>query len=67
MKNELNATDSDIPSFKAAVANKNMLERKAGFVCQSSAGRVVRLLASSSISHCVTALPPVFQRLIFLA
>lgn len=41
---ELNAADSDIPGFKAAVANKNMLERKAGFVCRSSAGRVVRLL-----------------------
>ena len=41
---ELNAADSDIPSFKAAAANKNMLERKAGFVCQSSAGRVVRLV-----------------------
>lgn len=41
---ELYATDSDIPGFKAAAANKNMLERKAGFVCQSSAGRVVRLL-----------------------
>ena len=41
---ELNAADSDIPGFKAAVANKNMLERKTGFVCQSSAGRVVRLV-----------------------
>lgn len=41
---ELNAVDSDIPGFKAAVANKNMLERKAGFVCRSSAGRVVRLV-----------------------
>lgn len=41
---ELNAADSDIPSFKASVGNKNMLERKAGFVCQSSAGRVVRLV-----------------------
>ena len=41
---ELNAADSDIPSFKAAAANKNMLERKAGFVCRSSAGRVVRLV-----------------------
>ena len=41
---ELNAADSDIPSFKAAVANKNMLERKAGFGCQSPAGRVVRLV-----------------------
>ena len=45
---ELNAMDSNIPSFKAAVANKNMLERKAGqkdgFVCRSSAGRVGCLL-----------------------
>ena len=41
---ELNAADGDIPSFVAAVANKNMLERSAGFVCRSSAGRVVRLI-----------------------
>ena len=41
---ELNAEDMYIPDFKAAVANKNMLERKAGFVCKSSAGRVVKLL-----------------------
>lgn len=41
---ELYAADSDIPGFKAAVANKNMLERVAGFVCLSPAGRVVRLL-----------------------
>lgn len=41
---ELNAEDGDIPSFAAAVANKNMLERSAGFVCRSSAGRVVRLV-----------------------
>lgn len=41
---ELNAADGDIPSFAAAVANKNMLERSAGFVCRSSAGRVVRLV-----------------------
>lgn len=45
---ELNAEDMYIPDFKAAVANKNMLERKAGltdgFVCKSSAGRVVRLI-----------------------
>ncbi len=41
---ELNAADGDIPSFAAAVANKNMLERAAGFVCRSSAGRVVRLV-----------------------
>ena len=45
---ELNAEDKYIPEFKAAVAKKNMLERKAGqkdgFVCKSSAGRVVRLI-----------------------
>ena len=41
---ELYAEDGKIPSFKAAVAKKNMLERKAGFVCKSSAGRVVKLL-----------------------
>jgi len=41
---ELNAADGDIPSFAAAVANKNMLERAAGFVCRSPAGRVVRLV-----------------------
>ena len=41
---ELYAADSDIPSFKASLENKNMLERKAGFVCRSSAGRVVRLM-----------------------
>ncbi len=45
---ELNAEDMYIPDFKAAVARMNMLERKAGltdgFVCKSSAGRVVRLI-----------------------
>ena len=41
---ELYAEDSKIPSFKAAVAKKNMLERPVGFVCKSSAGRVVKLL-----------------------
>ena len=45
---ELNAEDDKIPSFKAAVAAKNMLGRKAGqvdgFVCKSTAGRVVRLI-----------------------
>lgn len=45
---ELNAEDDKIPSFKAAVAAKNMLERTAGqtdgFVCKSTAGRVVRLI-----------------------
>ena len=45
---ELNAEDDKIPSFSAAVRQKNMLNRKAGqsdgFVCKSSAGRVVRLI-----------------------
>ena len=45
---ELNEEKDFIPSFKSAVAKKNMLERKAGqtdgFVCKSSAGRVVRLI-----------------------
>lgn len=45
---ELNAEDSYIPSFQAAKAVQNMLTRKAGqtdgFVCKSSAGRVVRLI-----------------------
>lgn len=41
---ELYASEDYIPDFKAAVAAKNMLERKAGFVCRSTAGRVVRLL-----------------------
>ena len=45
---ELNAEDEKIPSFKAAVAKMNMLERTAGqedgFICKSSAGRVVRLI-----------------------
>jgi len=59
---ELNAADSDIPGFKAAVANKNMLERKTGFVCQSSAGRVVRLVqpydsTSSAVGVCVEHRP----------
>ena len=33
-----------IPSFAAAVAKMNMLNRPVGFVCRSSAGRVVKLL-----------------------
>lgn len=45
---EINAEDDKIPSFQAAVAAQNMLTRKAGqtdgFVCKSSAGRVVRLI-----------------------
>lgn len=45
---ELNAVDDRIPQFREAVKKQNMLTRKAGmtdgFVCKSSAGRIVRLL-----------------------
>jgi len=44
---ELNAEDINIPDFQAARKRQNMLTRKAGadgFVCKSTAGRVVRLL-----------------------
>ena len=45
---ELNAADDRIPRFAEAVKHKNMLDRPAGqddgFVCLSSAGRVVRLI-----------------------
>lgn len=40
----LNAEDFSIPDFAGAVRAKNMLERPVGFVCKSSAGRVVRLI-----------------------
>ncbi len=45
---ELNAADDRIPRFAEAVKHENMLNRKAGqedgFVCRSSAGRVVQLI-----------------------
>lgn len=45
---ELNAVDDRIPRFSEAVKHQNMLQRKAGqedgFVCKSTAGRVVRLI-----------------------
>jgi hypothetical protein len=41
---ELNAEDDYIPEFLAAKKVQNMLSRPAGFVCKSSAGRVVKLL-----------------------
>ena len=41
---ELNAVDDRIPRFAAAVVKQNMLTRKVGFVCKSTAGRVVKLL-----------------------
>lgn len=41
---ELNAEQNYIPSFTAACEKTNMLNRPVGFVCKSSAGRVVKLL-----------------------
>lgn len=41
---ELNAVDDRIPRFTEAVKKKNILDRPVGFVCKSSAGRVVKLL-----------------------
>ena len=38
------AQEQYIPDFQAAKAAQNMLQRPAGFVCRSTAGRVVRLL-----------------------
>lgn len=40
----INAEDFSVPDFTAAKAKRNMLRRPIGFVCKSSAGRVVRLL-----------------------
>lgn len=41
---ELNAQSDTIPAFTKTVKVKNMLDRPVGFVCKSSAGRVVALL-----------------------
>lgn len=41
---ELTAQTDVIPAFTKAVKVKNMLDRPIGFVCKSSAGRVVALL-----------------------
>ena len=41
---ELNAEHKFIPDFQTAKDRMNMLERPVGFVCKSSAGRVVKLL-----------------------
>lgn len=38
------AEGDKIPDFQASKAKMNMLKRKAGFICKSSAGRVVKLL-----------------------
>lgn len=41
---ELNAEEKYIPGFRSACAHRNMKERKAGFVCKTAVGRVVKLL-----------------------
>lgn len=41
---ELNAESEIIPEFKRAIEVMNMSERPIGFVCKSTAGRVVKLL-----------------------
>lgn len=41
---ELNAEDDKIPAFLSAKTTMNMLERPVGFVCKTTAGRVVKLL-----------------------
>lgn len=41
---QLYAEKDYIPDFSAAKEKRNMSERAAGFVCRSSAGRVVKLL-----------------------
>lgn len=41
---ELYAEAEYIPDFAAVIAADNMLKRPIGFVCKSSAGRVVRLV-----------------------
>lgn len=41
---ELNGEADYIPDFVAACQKMNMLERPVGFVCKSTAGRVVKLL-----------------------
>lgn len=41
---ELNAENAYIPFFLASKTKINMLQRFAGFICKSSAGRVVKLL-----------------------
>lgn len=57
---ELYAVDDRIPQFKKAVEKRNMMDRKAGkedgFVCKSSAGRVVRLIQNYD-SNVFTAEP----------
>lgn len=53
---ELYSVDDRIPRFAEAVKKQNMLERPIGFVCKSSAGRVVRLIQNYD-SNVFTAEP----------
>ncbi len=57
---QLYAADDRIPEFKAAVKAMNMMKRHAGmtdgFICKSSAGRVVRLIQNYD-SNVFTAEP----------
>lgn len=41
---QLNGEAQKIPDFQAAKTTMNMLKRPVGFVCKSTAGRVVKLL-----------------------
>ena len=41
---EMYAEDTKIPAFQTARTTKNMLERELGFICKSTAGRVVKLI-----------------------
>lgn len=41
---QMYAEEEKIPDFQVAKAVKNMLERPVGFICRSTAGRVVKLL-----------------------
>ena len=41
---EIIAEEDYLPSFDVAVQKMNMRDRKAGYVCRSAAGRVVKLL-----------------------
>lgn len=54
---ELYAVDDRIPCFAEAVKRMNMLDRPVGFVCKSSAGRVVKLLQPSYDSTIYTQEP----------
>ena len=40
----LYAEEEKIPDFQAARQAKNMLQRAAGFICRSTAGRVMKLI-----------------------